>query len=323
MLSPKPYIYTDNNLNTIKDYEISIKRLEKPMRRIDVVLDTDMYNEVDDQFAIAYLLQNNQKLNLKAILAAPFFNHHSKDALDGMLKSYDEVFNILKLLNKEEYYSDIVYKGSEGFLDDERTARESEAVDRLIELSKNYSKDNPLYIIAIAACTNISSAIIKCPDIVNKIFVVWVGGMSFEWHDNASFNAGQDVASARVLLGSGVPLVLIPGRGVLDHLITTEPELEYWLRDKNEFCNYIIDKTKMEAIKCKGEKCWSRPISDISAVAWLLDDTFMLDRIEHAPIMNYDNFYSFDKRRLFIRYVYSVNRDKLLSDLFTKLSMYK
>ena len=47
-----------------------------------------------------------------------------------------------------------------------------------------------------------------------------------------AFNAKQDVAAARVLLGSGVPLVLLPGRGVVDHFSTTGPELEYWLRGK-------------------------------------------------------------------------------------------
>jgi hypothetical protein len=39
--------------------------------------------------------------------------------------------------------------------------------------------------------------------------------------------------------------------------------------------------------------------------------------------MQHDHRYSKDHRRLFIRYVYSVNRDKLYSDLFEKLSRYE
>lgn len=317
--SPKPYIFTDGNTNTVEDYARSIKRLKKPVGKIDVVLDTDTYNEVDDQFALAYLIQSHEKLQLKGIYAAPFFNHHSESPKDGMERSYDEIFKVLKMIGKEEY-NDCVYKGAEGFLEDESTPRESDAVNDLIRLAMEHDEENPLYVIGIAACTNIASALLVEPSIRDRIFVVWLGGLGFDWHDNKSFNAGQDVTAARVLLGSGVPLVLLPGRGVVDHFTTTGPELNYWLRGKNEFCEYMIDKTEREAAICNGERMWSRPISDVTAVAWLLDDNFMLDRIEHSPIMQYDHFYSEDKRRLFIRYVYSINRDRLMNDLFTKLA---
>ena len=49
-----------------------LKKLEKPKGKIDVVLDTDAYNEIDDQFALAYLLRSKEKLNTKAIYAALF-----------------------------------------------------------------------------------------------------------------------------------------------------------------------------------------------------------------------------------------------------------
>lgn len=322
MESPKPYLFTDNNPNTIVDYVQSIERLKKPCDKIDVVLDSDMFNEVDDQFALAYLLQSEEKMNLKAIYAAPFFNHHSKDPKNGMEKSYEETFRVLKLLKRDEY-RDRVFKGSESFLPDERTSVDSEAVKHLIKLSEKYTTENPLYVIGIAACTNIASALLQCPKLKDRVFVVWLGGMGFDWHDNKSFNAGQDVAAARVLLKSGVPLVLFPGRGVLDRFITTGPELNYWLKGKNEFCDYIIEKTEREATICNGDSCWSRPLSDVAAVAWLQDEQFVLDRLEHSPVMEYDHLYAEDKRRLFIRYVYSIDRDKLMGDLFKRISRYE
>lgn len=306
----------------MEDYAHSIRRLEKPKGKIDVVLDSDMYNEVDDQFALAYLLQSEEKMNLKALLAAPFYNHHSENPKDGMEKSYQEMFRVLKML-KRENYCDRVYKGAGSFLPDENTPVESEAVTKLIEIAQGYSAQEPLYVIAIAACTNIASALLACPELKDRIFVVWLGGMGFDWHDNKSFNAGQDVAAARVLLNSGVPLVLIPGKGVVERFSTTGPELDYWLKGKNEFCDYIVDKTAREAGICNGNKCWSRPISDVAAVAWLQDEKFMLDRLEHSPVMEYDHLYAEDKRRIFIRYVYSIDRDKLMEDLFTRISKYE
>lgn len=44
--------------------------LEVPKGPVDLVLDTDAYNEIDDQFAIAYAMKATEKLCLKAIYAA-------------------------------------------------------------------------------------------------------------------------------------------------------------------------------------------------------------------------------------------------------------
>ena len=94
-----------------------IKNLEVPSGRIDAVLDTDAYNEIDDQFAIAYMLKSADKINTKAIYAAPFFNSKSTGPADGMERSYDE---IMKLLDFGGMDAD-VYKGSTSYLPDENT----------------------------------------------------------------------------------------------------------------------------------------------------------------------------------------------------------
>ena len=49
-----------------------LKNLTVPVGKIDVVLDTDAYNEIDDQFAISYLLKKPEKLQVRGICAAPF-----------------------------------------------------------------------------------------------------------------------------------------------------------------------------------------------------------------------------------------------------------
>ena len=46
-----------------------IRMLQCPGHPVDVVIDTDTYNEVDDQFALAYLLGNTDRLRLQAIYA--------------------------------------------------------------------------------------------------------------------------------------------------------------------------------------------------------------------------------------------------------------
>ena len=50
-----------------------LQNLFPPSEPVDVVLDTDAYNEVDDQFAIAYLVRSQEQLQVKGFCAAPFF----------------------------------------------------------------------------------------------------------------------------------------------------------------------------------------------------------------------------------------------------------
>ena len=119
-----------------------IKNLERPTSKADVILDTDAYNEIDDQFAIAYMLANRQKLNVKAIYAAPFFNDKSSGPKDGMEKSYDEIKKVLALI--EDTGGIEVYKGSEQYLSDEKTPVISPAAEHLVKLAEEYDSDNPL-----------------------------------------------------------------------------------------------------------------------------------------------------------------------------------
>jgi inosine-uridine nucleoside N-ribohydrolase len=294
-------------------------RLRKPAGPVDVVLDTDTYNEIDDQFALAFLIKSEEKLNLKGIYAAPFFNRNSSSPADGMEKSYNEIFNVLALMKREDL-KPLVKRGSAAYLPSEKEAVDSEAARSLADLAVRYAEDKPLYVIAIGAITNVASAILLRPEIVNRIVIVWLGGQALDWPDNKEFNLFQDVAAARIIFGCGAALVQLPCMGVVSAFASSGPELEHWLRGKNALCDYLVDYTAKSALKDGGLPNWTRPIWDVTAVGWLLDGDFMLDRLEHSPIPQYDHHYSFDHRRHFIRYVYHINRDRLFEELFRKLA---
>ena len=296
-----------------------IRRLEKPKGGVDVVIDTDTYNEIDDQYALSYLIKSDEKLDLKAIYAAPFFNEKSTGPADGMEKSYREIMNVLTLLEREDL-KEHVYRGSTEYLPSETEPVISDAAKDLAERAMNYTEEHPLYVVAIAAITNVASALLLNPDIKNRIVLIWLGGNATNWPDNKEFNLYQDVAGARIVFGCGVPLVQLPCMGVVSAFTTSGPELEYHLRGKNKLCDYLVNVTTTEAAACNGGPVWTRPIWDVTAVAWLLDGDFEEDCLIHSPIPEYDNRYAFDNNRHFIKYVYHIKRDKLFADLFAKLS---
>ena len=64
---------------------------------VDLVLDTDAATEVDDPFAIAYLLLSPERFRLQAIYAAPFaMNERTQDPAEGMEMSYEEILHIMR-----------------------------------------------------------------------------------------------------------------------------------------------------------------------------------------------------------------------------------
>ena len=292
--------------------------LECPKQQIDMVLDTDAYNEIDDQFAISIAVRAKNKLNLKALYAAPFFNSRSSSPADGMKKSYDEIKKLLNLAGCN--YP--VFKGAESYLCDENTPVVTDASKDLAERARNYGADHPLYVVAIGAITNIASALLLAPEIADSIVVVWLGGNSLDWPDNKEFNCMQDVAAARVVFNSSAPLVILPCMGVVSAFTTTEPELKFWLSGKNELCDYLVEHTIEAANEYAKGQIWSRVIWDVTAIGWLFNDNnkLMLDKLIPTPIPEYDHHYSFDFRRPLCRYVYHINRDALFSSLVRSLS---
>ena len=296
-----------------------IKRLEKPKGPVDVVLDTDTFNEIDDQFALAYLIKKEKELKLRAIYAAPFYNTKATSPGDGMEKSYDEILRVLSLMKRDDLKS-IVYRGSTEYLPSETEPVASEAAEHLVNLASDYSTEKPLYVIAIGAITNVASALLMKPELKDKIVIVWLGGHAHDWHTNVEFNLYQDVAGARIIFDCGVPLIQLPCMGVVSAFTTCGPELEYWLRGKNELCDYLVDATTAYALEVGGLSTWTRAIWDVTAVAWLLDETFMYDCLVPSPMPDYNHYYSFDKTRHPIRYVYHIERDALFKDLFETLA---
>lgn len=298
-----------------------IRNLQAPAGRVDVLLDTDAYNEIDDQFAIAYLLRSEDKANTVGLTAAPFYNHHSSSPEDGMRKSYEEILKVLRLAGREEL-CEKTFEGSCTYLPDEKTPVDSPAARFIVQTAQAYTPERPLYLLAIGAITNVASALLMDPSIAEKVVVVWLGGNALHCDDTKEFNMMQDVAGARVLMGCGAPVVLLPCTGVVDRLATTGPELDHWLLNKNPLADYLARNARNEAESYAKGKPWSRVIWDVSTVAWLhsAEKRFMTVRLERSPIPEYDHHYGFDSRRHFIGYVSSIDRDKVFEDLFDRLT---
>lgn len=291
-----------------------LRKLTPPTSKVRMILDTDTFNEIDDQFAIVYALFSQEKLQVEAIYAAPFFNNRSTSPLDGMDKSYEEILRILKRINMS--HDNFVYKGSNAFLNNVNEPLQSEAANDLVKRAMETPDDELLYVVAIGAITNIASAILIEPKIIEKIVVVWLGGHALHWPNTSEFNLQQDVVSAQTVLNCGVPLVLIPCMGVTSHLHTTLSEMKQFVKGKGEIGDFLT--MRFEEYH-DNHYAYSKVIWDLAAIAYLVNHHFIPTQIIHSPVLTDQRTYSVDASRHFIRYAYHVDRDAIFRDFFTKL----
>lgn len=292
-----------------------LKRLAPPTEPVDIVLDTDTYNEVDDQFAVVYALLSPEKINLQALYAAPFFNNRSTGPADGMEKSYQEIHRLLDRMDVSP--EGLVFRGSTTYLPDREQPCESEAAADLIAkaMARN-EDDDPLYVATIGCITNVASAILMEPEIIKRIVIVWLGGHAFHWPNTKEFNLWQDPEAARVVFGCGVPLVQIPVMGVCSHLHTTIAEIERYVQGRGAIGDFLAETVKGYH---EDHFAWSKVIWDISAVAYLLEESWTPTNLIHSPILTSEGTWSFDSSRHLIRSAVHVNRDSIFRDLFAKL----
>ena len=133
----------------------------------DIVLDTDTYNEMDDQFAVLWALLSPERLNVRALTAAPFLNEQSASPADGMEKSFLELERIVELSGRNP--QGLVWRGSAAYPPDRRTPVLSPAAFRIAELAREARRNGTrLKILAIAALTNVASALLLAPDIAES-----------------------------------------------------------------------------------------------------------------------------------------------------------
>lgn len=294
---------------------VRIGLLEPPKGRVRVVMDTDTFNEIDDQFAVVQMLLSRDRFDVEAIYAAPFFiEGRSSGPADGMEKSYEEILRLLERLNIPA--KGLVHKGVRHYVGPEKRAREAPAVDDLIARARAATADTPLYVIAIAAISNVASAILKAPDIVDRIVVVWLGGHALGWPDTDEFNLMQDVGGAQVLFDSGVPLVWVPVEGATSNFHSTVAEIERYVEPCGAIGAFLAMRFKEYSDVHKG---WSKRIWDMAAVAWLLNSDWVPSVLTSAPILTERMTWSRDHRRHQIRCATFIHRDPVFQDFIRKL----
>lgn len=311
--------YNKNNENfekvsNWKEIYSKISKLYKKDKNIDkinVILDTDTYNECDDQFALAYLLKSQERFNIEAITVAPYHHDNNISIIEGNEKSYNEIIKICKYLNFDT--TNKVYKGSEDYLQNNYNET-TKAVEKIIEIAL---KNEKTYILSIGAITNIAIAILKEPKIIDRIEIIWLGGNSLLQNKNDEFNFRQDIKAVKTIFESNAKLTIIPCKNVASNLITSIYELEHFLKGKNELCDYLCQRFYNDGVHGIQER---RVIWDISVIAYMLNKSWFMSEEISCPRIREDSSYELTNNNHKITMINYIDVNKVYTDLFNKLT---
>jgi purine nucleosidase len=292
--------------------EERLSRLRPLKPPISMVLDTDTYNEIDDQFALVYALLS-EELQVKAVYAAPFHNERSTSPADGMEKSYREIRRILDRLDLAA--APPVFRGAKQFLAAGDKPVESAAAVDLVEQAQQ-GGEQPLVVVAIGAATNVASALLLDPTLVERIVVVWLGGEPHQWRGPMldAFNLVQDSRAAGILFDSGVPLVHVPCHGVSERLLVDLEEVERQVKGQGAVGDYLYQIFHDYVAEYD---LTSKVIWDIATIGYLIEPDWVPSELIPSPVLLNGMMWGEENvQRHVIREAHTVQRDQIVGDLF-------
>ncbi len=308
ILMDTPY-NKDSDLERVNNWQEFYEYISK-LKKINVILDTDTYNECDDQFALAYMLKSQDVFNVEAITIAPYISKRVKmTILEGQELSYNEVLKICNWLNYDT--NNKVFKGSTDYMIN-GYCESNDAVDKIIQIAL---KNEETYIMAIGAITNVALAIKKEPKIIDRINVIWLGGHSLLYNSNIETNF-KDVEAVKTIFNSKVNLTVIPAYNVASNLRTSIYELNHYLKDKSELCNYLIERFYNDGYHGIQER---RVIWDISVIAYMINKNWFSSKEISCPNIKDDTSYELTNSNHKITMINYMDVDKIFNDLFCKL----
>lgn len=293
--------------------------LKLPMhKQVRVIVSSDVCNEADDQFAVAHHLLT-PIFDIRAVVAA-HYESKAPGTRTTMENSYQELLRLMEASGIEDVPA---LRGCDAPLASETDAPESEGVDFIIREALR-EDGRPLYIAAQGTLTDVAAALNRCPEIGEKLTVIWIGGQGYPG-GGAEFNLFQDIYAARVVYASKAAVWQVPVE-VYGTVEVTMAELAWKVRPCGSMGRYLYDEIEAynlhnnEPCELRRGENWN--LGDSPAIAALLECEWRGNfHQEHAPYIRDDMTYQADPNGKLIRVYDYVDVRMLLEDFFAKLAL--
>ena len=288
-------------------------------KQIRVIVHTDCKNEADDQYALVHHLLT-PRFCIKGVIAGHFEGKQGQGQGRSMDQSYDEILKVLALMGQEGRYP--VLQGAPVPMESEQTAVDSPGARFIIEEAMR-DDDMPLFVVFLGSITDMASALLRKPEIADRLTAVWIGGG--EWPTGGfEFNLMQDIHAANVVFQSTLPLWQIP-KNVYEMMKISITELQCKVRPYGEIGRYLFDQLVALNDACADEpwpqgESWC--LGDQPTVSVLLETHTHAFHWKPAPRVSPEMFYIHGQNARPIRVYHYVDARMTFEDFFCKLMLH-
>ena len=275
-------------------------------QRLRVIIDSDAKNEIDDQWAIALAILSPERFAIEGFVGAHFDNE--RGGPDSIARSVAEIELVLDKAGMAGRWP--VLHGSHP-MPYHATPSESEGVDFIIDRAMASSPSDPLWVVGLGAATDMASAYLKEPRIVDRVGAFW--HLRTRWPEKCyNFSVIGDVRAARVLFHSPLPFVLFDTG---THLTCPMRESEERVRPYGALGAYLHDYR----FTAKAFMSPTKGFFDLGDIAALLAPDVACWEVAACPEVDWDLDYVFSGTLGSILRCYHVDRGRCFELLHERL----
>jgi len=283
-----------------------VPRIPPAGEQIRVIIDTDAKNEIDDLWAIALAILSPERFAIEGFVGANFDNAHGGPG--SVEASVAEVELVLEKAGMAGRWP--VLPGSDP-MRYQREPSKSEGVDFIIEQAMASAPEDPLWVVGLGAATDIASAYLKEPRIVDRVVVFW----HFRTHwpvQCYNFNVIGDVRAARLVFHSPLSFILFDTG---TYLYCPMAESAERVAPFGELGRYLHEYRSQDPWYARPDKGFF----DLGDIAALVDPDLACWEETECPEVGWDLAYHFTGQLGSILRCYHVDRDRTFALLYEKL----
>ena len=265
---------------------------------INLIIDSDAANEIDDLYAIALAISSPERFHIEGFVATHFAaSARGAAGPASTQRSLEEIEALLEAAGMSGRYR--ITRGAHP-MQYAHWPSEGEGVDFIIDRAHAATRDNPLWVVALGAATNLASAICKDPTIADKVRFIFHSRSAHTWPERSvQYNVKGDVTAARTLLESNVPLVWFDTG---THLCRSFEETATTVAPTGKLGLYLHEFRRRHPYFMRSDKGFF----DLADIAWMMQPQTCREEVVPAPTMDHYMFFDHNKSHGLMRRVYEI-----------------
>lgn len=297
-------------IGTLIFFNILMVKAQTEDKRLPLIIDADTANEVDDLFAIVRAIAE-PKFSLLGITSAQF--HTSPLASDSTVYESQRINKeLLQLMGKTNIPLPL---GSNVPIENSTKPASTPASRFIINTAHKMPIGQKLNVVVLGSCTNVATAIVEDPSIIQKLKVHYLGfwhNVETNTYDKKEFNTGNDPKAVEILLNAKGLDFNVMTATTSEHLVFEKTEVDLHLKNRGGIFDYLINRWETY------ERWWTK--EDPKNKKWIMWDVAIIEALAHPQLSKKQGFLTpIENTQRVIGIYTEIDVEKMITDFWQSL----